>query len=695
MEQIFEAKDVCLIGPPLDPASSLHQSENSTAPGPSLQGGLGEEGALVGTTTLSGPSPLRESGVLDRRVGSLGDNGFGEAREAEEPEPDTREIVTRDGRKKRVREDPNCRQVRSRTQPKHLKFPKNNRPKIALKEGENIRVSLEGEEVAAKVIGRGKVSGSYYNYFNIKDQRGLNWNVNLETASWSRVEEEVMMVLIPRSRHGESDCKSAKQTELKKLQDFGAFSLVKDEGQFRISSTWVLWVKEHSDGESEVRARLVARGYEEEEEVPSDSPTVDHLNIRILLAIAAANQWPVMTSDVKSAFLQGRELSRTVLLKPPREAGAPKDMLWKLNVALYGLDDASLQFHLKCKEVFEKMDLKQSKLDPAMFYEADDKGQLKRALVTHVDDFLHIGSNKDQQKLTSRLGSIFEMGKVEKYKFKYLGYQIIQDEENFSIKIDQAEYANKLEMVKIHPERKKDPNQKLNAEEKTLMKQISGRIGWLGRGTRPDLLFHQVEVSTKFVSGEVGDLVQGVKALRKAGLHESFIMVKSLGNYKDWYVEAYTDASHGNLNNGVDSTGAVVILLRSGTVAVPLLWYVNKLKRVCNSSTEAETLTLSGGVDQAIYVREVLEELLGLGDKQMKVRVIVDSKDTHDTIHSTLAADNRRLRSEVSRIKENLHMREITSLSWKPGREMLADCLTKRTASGADLLEVFQTGRKK
>ena len=660
-------------------------------PSPSSQGGLGEEGGWVGTTTPSGPSPLRGSGVPQDS-----DKDYAaESMEAEEPDPNTREIVTTDGRKKRVRMEANSRQVRPKTQSKLIKFPKNNKPKIALKEGENIRITLEGEEVTARVTGRCKVTGSFYNYFNIKDQRGLDWNVNLEVNDWSRTQEEVMMVLIPRSRHGESDCKSAKQTELKKLQDFGAFSLVKDEGQFRISCTWVLWVKEHSDGQSEVRARLVARGYEEEEEVPSDSPTVDHVNIRILLAIAAANKWPVMTSDVKSAFLQGRELSRTVLLKPPREAGAPAGMLWRLNVALYGLDDASLQFHFKCKEVFEKMDLQQSKLDPAMFYEADEQGKLTRALVTHVDDFLHIGSNENQKKLTSRLGSVFEMGKVEKHKFKYLGYQISQDEENFAVKIDQAEYANKLEIVKIHPERKKDPKQKLNAEEKTLMKQISGRIGWLGRGTRPDLLFHQVEVSTKFVSGEVGDLVQGVKALRKAGLHDSFIMVKSLGRYEDWYIEAYTDASHGNLNNGVDSTGAVVILLRSGTVAVPLLWYVNKVKRVCNSSTEAETLTLSGGVDQAIYVREVLEELLGIGSKQMKVKVIVDSKDTYDTIHSTVASDNRRLRSEVSRIKESLNTGEISALTWRPGKEMLADCLTKRTASGADLLEVFQTGEKK
>ena len=36
-------------------------------PGPSSQGGLGEEGALVGTTTPSGPSPPRGSGVPVRK----------------------------------------------------------------------------------------------------------------------------------------------------------------------------------------------------------------------------------------------------------------------------------------------------------------------------------------------------------------------------------------------------------------------------------------------------------------------------------------------------------------------------------------------------------------------------------------------------------------------------------------------------
>ena len=78
-------------------------------------------------------------------------------------------------------------------------------------------------------------------------------------------------------------------------------------------------------GASEVRARLVARGYEEQEEVISDSPTVDQVNIKILLAIAASKGWKVVSSDVKSAFLQGKEITRDVIMKPPPEAGHPEE----------------------------------------------------------------------------------------------------------------------------------------------------------------------------------------------------------------------------------------------------------------------------------------------------------------------------------------------------------------------------------
>ena len=82
------------------------------------------------------------------------------------------------------------------------------------------------------------------------------------------------MVMIPNDRHRDDDCIEAKKVELKKLLDFDSYEIVNDEGQYRISCRWILWYK----GE-EVRARLVARGFEELENVRSDSPTVDKCNI--------------------------------------------------------------------------------------------------------------------------------------------------------------------------------------------------------------------------------------------------------------------------------------------------------------------------------------------------------------------------------------------------------------------------------
>ena len=89
------------------------------------------------------------------------------------------------------------------------------------------------------------------------------------------------------------------------------------------------------------------------------------------------------------------------------------------------------------------------------------------------------------------------MGKTEERCFKYVGYQITQ-EEDFSIRVDQSDFAdNKIELIKGKPERAKEVGDKLTCEEETLVRKAAGKIGWLGRGTRPRILFAQVELSTR------------------------------------------------------------------------------------------------------------------------------------------------------------------------------------------------------
>ena len=102
--------------------------------------------------------------------------------------------------------------------------------KIQLKKGESIELVLEGENTQAQILSRCKVGGDFYNHFNIKTANGLEYNVNLEKNHWKKIQaEHVLMAIIPRAQHSELECRKAKDLELQKLRDWGAYRIVKDE----------------------------------------------------------------------------------------------------------------------------------------------------------------------------------------------------------------------------------------------------------------------------------------------------------------------------------------------------------------------------------------------------------------------------------------------------------------------------------
>ena len=594
-------------------------------------------------------------------------------------------VVTEEGRRKRRAPDEGGEAEKRM----RFVFPPSRKDKITLKKNDWIQITDDGKEfLNARIINREKVQGKYYNYFNVIGEDGLKRNVDLERVSYQKVEnEEVNMVLIPIVEHQSDECRKAKLVELKKLEDFSSYRLVDDKGQFHISCRWVLWKK----GE-ETRARLVARGFEEESEVPSDSPTVDKANLRIILVVAASAGWMIETSDVKSAFLQGKLLDRKVTIIPPKEAQVEKGKLWQLQVALYGLDDASLQFFLKCKEVLLKLDCVQSTFDPALFMKYENS-RLIGIIATHVDDFIHAGNEKFRATVTKKLAEVFKMGKTEKQKFKYVGYELEQISDG--VKVSQKEYADKVKLLEVNPARLKAHDEDLTAEENSLIRQCAGQVGWLARETRPDLAFAQVEMSTKFGKGKVRDLVQVVKTMTRIKQQESQLFISALGPVDGWFVEVSTDASLSNLNEGVHSTGAYVILIRNSEGrCAPISWRSGKIRRIVDSTLECECLALVDGLKQAVYVREMIEEIFNLDEKSVCVKAVVDNKSTVVAIHSTAPVDDKKLRRDISIIKQMLSEKEISSVSWCPGKEQLADCMTKRTAPVFNLLSVFQSGRR-
>ena len=112
-----------------------------------------------------------------------------------------------------------------------------------------------------------------------------------------------------------------------------------------------------------------------------------------------------------------------------------------------------------------------------------------------------------------------------------------------------------------------------------------------------------------------------------------------------------------------------------------MVWNGNKIKRIVGSTLDAECLSLVDGTKEAVYLREVVEEIFDMKDKTIPVEALVDNKGTRDAIHSTAPFSDRRVRRDVGIIKQILNMTEVTTVSWCSGKEQLADGMTKRTAS--------------
>ena len=118
--------------------------------------------------------------------------------------------------------------------------------------------------------------------------------------------------LVATIRHDEKKVKEAKQKELENWRKFNVYEEVTNTGQSYISVRWVCTEKETESGENIIKARLVARGFEECNKIRADSPTVSKEVLRIFLAIMASNKWKCNSIDVKAAFLQGENLSEII-----------------------------------------------------------------------------------------------------------------------------------------------------------------------------------------------------------------------------------------------------------------------------------------------------------------------------------------------------------------------------------------------
>ena len=171
--------------------------------------------------------------------------------------------------------------------------------------------------------------------------------------------------------------------------------------------------------------------------IRNDSPTCSKEGLRTGLVIMVSTHWMCKSMDIKTAFLEGKELDQLVYLDPPKEANVPPVYIWKPSKCVYDLTDASRSWYLTLREELLKSGAVVSKYDQTTFtwYFGN---KLHGIIATHIDDFCFAVLEIFQTRVMERLRRLFEIKSEEVTEFQYIGLNIKKNKDN--VKFGQNEY---------------------------------------------------------------------------------------------------------------------------------------------------------------------------------------------------------------------------------------------------------------
>ena len=144
------------------------------------------------------------------------------------------------------------------------------------------------------------------------------------------MKNSIYVVEVAIREHGKAEVIESKEKEIENLTTYETFEEVDDEGQEKIGSRWIVTEKEKHDGQKQnYKARLVAKGFQERDQPQSDSPTAAKESFKLLVALAANQNFKVVSMDIKAAFLQAKKLDNEVFVRPPNDI-KKEGKIWKL-----------------------------------------------------------------------------------------------------------------------------------------------------------------------------------------------------------------------------------------------------------------------------------------------------------------------------------------------------------------------------
>ena len=189
------------------------------------------------------------------------------------------------------------------------------------------------------------------------------------------------------------------------------------------------------------------------------------------------------------------------------------------------------------------------------------------------------------------------------------------------------------------------------------------------------------------------DLLQVNKVIARAKSSELSLKFQPLGRDEELHLMVFSDAAIGNLLDG-GSQGGYIILLVGESGKFSIWWSSKKIRHIVHSTLAAETISMSEAIGIAIFISTLFSELTtGKPDPhELPIICITDCKSLFEAVKSSKSVKEKRLRIEISGIKELMADGQIKEFRSCKDKMQLADCLTERGASPLFLRSILQQG---
>lgn len=444
-----------------------------------------------------------------------------------------------------------------------------------------------------------------------------------------------------------------------------------------VKCKWVL-KRKYCDEQVRYRARLVAKGFTQKPGVDYNetfSPVIRHSTLRYLFALSVQLNMDITHLDVTTAFLNGH-LKETIFMQLP-ECFPIVDCnkVLRLKKAIYGLKQASLAWYDRVNETLCNLGYVRSKIEPCVFIKDCHNG--KKVIVgLYVDDFLIFSNLKSEtDSLIEALHTKFKIKNLGNVK-QYLGMRVNVDRKNCVVTLDQEHYIEQLmqkfNMSDCHTA--ETPIEcKLNVEKSSVCKdnipyqRLIGCLMYLAVLTRPDIAYSVSYLSQFNNSYSDVHFTYVKRVLRYLYKTKNYCLKYSQGTADlvgyvdaDWASDALDRRSY---------TG--FCFLKKGSA---ISWESRKQRTVALSSCEAEYMALSEACREAIYLRRLETEIVGLCNK---IILFNDSQSALKLANSHQSHKrSKHIDVRYNFIKEVID-NEIVETKYVGTSQMPADLLTK------------------